>query len=51
MLTKSEHAKVVRFFKDPHKSQATRQSDRRSEERFWQKYKQFGATVQSYCAG
>ncbi|WP_432450472.1 hypothetical protein [Aliiroseovarius marinus] len=48
-LTGSERSKVAKFFKDPHKSQSTRQSDRRSDEKFWKKYKQFGAHVSKYC--
>ena len=49
MLSTSERSQVAKFFKDPHRSQATRQSDRRSDERFWKKYKKFGQTVASYC--
>lgn len=49
MLTNSERSKVAKFFKDPHRSQATRQSDRNSDEKFWKKYKKFGQTVTSYC--
>lgn len=49
MLTRSERSKVAKFFKDPHKSQTTRQSDRAADERFWQKYKRFGQQVRSYC--
>lgn len=49
MLTRGERSKVVRFFKDPHKSQATRQSDRNPDERFWKKYKRFGQKVRAYC--
>ncbi|MDE9449655.1 hypothetical protein J3R80_04130 [Aliiroseovarius sp. Z3] len=49
MLTGTERAKVAKFFKDPHRSQALRQSDRGSDERFWKKYKKFGQTVTSYC--
>lgn len=49
MLSSSEQSRVVKFFKDPHKSQALRQSDRRSDEKFWQKYKQFGQAVSTYC--
>lgn len=48
-LTGSERSKVAKFFKDPHKSQATRQSDRRSDETFWKKYKKFGQTVVAHC--
>lgn len=49
MLSRSEQSRVVKFFKDPHKSQALRQSDRRSDEKFWKKYKQFGQAVSTYC--
>lgn len=48
-LTGGERTKVAKFFSDPHKSQATRQSDRISDERFWKKYKKFGAVVAQYC--
>lgn len=49
-LTGGERSKVAKFFKDPHKSQSTRQSDRRTDEKFWQKYKKFGALVAEYCS-
>ncbi|KPN63683.1 hypothetical protein SAMN04488527_11370 [Aliiroseovarius crassostreae] len=49
MLSRSEQSRVVKFFKDPHKSQVLRQSDRRTDEKFWQKYKQFGQAVNTYC--
>ena len=37
------------FFKDPHKAQEVRQSDRSSHELFWKRYKAFGATAETYC--
>lgn len=37
------------FFRDPHKAQVIRQSDRHSHEVFWQKYKAFGRTAEAYC--
>lgn len=49
-LSRSEQKRAAKFFHDPHKAQETRQSDRASDERFWQAYKQFGATAQSYCS-
>lgn len=49
-LSRSEQKRAAKFFHDPHKAQETRQSDRASDERFWQVYKQFGATAQSYCS-
>lgn len=48
-LSGGERSKVVKFFKNPHKSQSTRQSDRRSDEKFWLKYKQFGKIVARQC--
>lgn len=50
MLTRSERSKVAKFFKEPHKTQETRQSGRRTDEAFWQKYKEFGQTVSTYCS-
>lgn len=49
MLSRSEQSRVIKIFRDPHASQVLRQSDRRSDEKFWQKYKQFGQAVSTYC--
>ena len=38
------------FFKDPQKAQDMRQSDRRSHEIFWKRYKQFGDMARTFCA-
>jgi len=48
-LTRSEQKRAAKFFRDPHKAQETRQSDRAADERFWQAYKNFGTTAESYC--
>lgn len=48
-LTKSERYKVSKWFLDPHKAQQTRQSDRRSDEILWTRYKDFGARAQKTC--
>lgn len=37
------------FFSDPHMAQEIRQSDRRSHEVFWERYKKFGETAADYC--
>lgn len=50
MLTRKEKSRVAKFFKDPHKSQVLRQSDRRSDEKFWAKYKDFGQAVATHCS-
>lgn len=48
-LTKSDQRRATRFFTEPHEAQVVRQSDRRSDEEFWQRYKRFGATAEAYC--
>jgi len=48
-LTNGDQRRAVRFFKDPHQAQIVRQSDRRSDEAFWQRYKRFGTTAAAYC--
>ena len=49
MLNRSERTRVAKYFEDPHLTQVLRQSDRGSDERFWEKYKQFGQAVGTYC--
>lgn len=48
-LSRSDQKQAGKFFRDPHKAQEVRQSDRRSNEAFWQRYKNFGATAEAYC--
>ena len=48
-LTRSDQRRAAKFFGDPHMAQEVRQSDRASDEAFWQKYKNFGATAQAFC--
>ncbi|MBV1868237.1 MAG: hypothetical protein KUG69_10090 [Marinosulfonomonas sp.] len=38
------------FFGDPHKAQEIRQSDRRSHEKFWERYKEFGQAAKTFCS-
>lgn len=49
MLTRSDQKLAATFFKDPHKAQEIRQSDKRRHEKFWTRYKQFGATAARSC--
>jgi len=49
-LSRSEQRKAARFFSDPQRAQDTRMSDRSSDERFWNKYKEFGNAARAYCA-
>lgn len=41
---------MASFFKDPHKAQVIRQSDRRSHEAFWTRYKAWGVAAEESCA-
>lgn len=40
---------AVSFFKDPQKAQDMRQSDRRGDEKFWDRYKQFASAAGDLC--
>jgi hypothetical protein len=49
-LSRSEQRKAARFFDDPQKAQDVRMSDRRSDEKFWGRYREFGNAARAYCA-
>ena len=49
-LDRRDQRMAASFFDDPHRAQEVRQSDRRRDEVFWQKYRRFGSTAESYCA-
>ncbi|MCG7493611.1 hypothetical protein [Thalassobius sp. Cn5-15] len=49
-LSSTDQRKAAKFFKDPHSAQEVRQSDRRSDERFWKRYVDFGATAAAVCS-
>ena len=49
-LSKSDQRRAAKFFKDPHKAQETRQSDRAALEAFWQRYKRFTASAEATCS-
>jgi len=48
-LTGSDQRRAAVFFDEPHKAQETRQSDNRSSERFWKRYKKFSTTAKRMC--
>ena len=50
-LTSRDQRMAAEFFDDPHRAQEIRQSDRRSHEAFWQRYKNFGQTAEIFCQG
>lgn len=49
-LSSSDQRLAASFFKDPHRSQEIRQSDRSSHETFWKRYKKFGERAQQMCS-
>ena len=49
-LSSSEQRMAASFFKDPHRSQRIRQSDRSSHETFWKRYKRFGERAKQMCS-
>ena len=48
-LNRSERKVVSKWFLDPQEAQKVSRSDRRSDERLWQKYKLFGAAAARSC--
>lgn len=49
-LTRSERRKVAKWFGDPHQAQVVRQSDHRSDEILWERYKTFGERAARSCS-
>ncbi|PTW50922.1 hypothetical protein [Rhodovulum kholense] len=49
-LTRGDQSRAAGFFRDPHRAQVVRQSDRRSDEEFWRRYQLFGDTAAAYCS-
>lgn len=50
-LSNAEQRRGVQAFKDPHKVQEWRQSDRASDNAFWAAWKAFGSNTETLCAG
>ncbi len=48
-LNTNERRKVAKWFSDPHQAQVVRQSDRRSDEDLWLRYKAFGEKAKATC--
>lgn len=48
-LSRRDQKLAASFFKDPHKAQEIRQSDKRSNEQFWKRYKEFGSIFAASC--
>lgn len=50
-LRGGDQRKAAKFFSDPDEAQQVRMSKRDSDNEFWARYKNFGATAEAYCAG
>lgn len=48
-LTSSQQRRAVAFYADPHLAQEVRQSDRASDERFWDAYRAYGERAERLC--
>ena len=48
-LSTRDQRVAANFFRDPHKAQELRTSDRRSDEECWARYRSFGETAETYC--
>ncbi len=50
-LSGGDQRRAAKFFKDPDDAHSTWVSQSASDDAFWDRYKQFGAAAESYCAG
>lgn len=50
-LRGADQRKAAKFFTNPDQAQEVRMSKRNSDNDFWARYKNFGATAEAYCAG
>ena len=50
-LSRSDQRRAAKLFKDPEKAQEVRMSDRKADEAFWDRYKNFAAAAEGYCGG
>ncbi len=49
-LIRKDQRLAASFFRDPHKAQVIRQSDKRVHEAFWTRYKAWGSAAEDACA-
>jgi hypothetical protein len=49
-LTSRDQRAAARFFSDPDRAQDVRQSSRKSDREFWERYKSFGYYAEVSCA-
>src|SRR5690606_6114652 len=51
VLSGSDQRRVAKFLKDPDEAHAVWVSKSRSDDAFWERYKQFGEMAEAYCGG
>lgn len=49
-LTGGDQRKAAKFFSDPERAQDVFLSKRSADDAFWDRYQNFGATAEAYCA-
>jgi hypothetical protein len=49
LLTPRDQRLAASFFREPHRAQEVRMSDRAQDERFWDRYRQFGSLAEQSC--
>lgn len=50
-LSGGDQRQAAKFFSDPERAQNVFLSKRASDDAFWDRYRNFGATAEAYCAG
>ena len=50
-LSNSDQRRAAAFFKDPDKAHKVWLSKSDRDDEFWERYKNFGATAEAFCAG
>jgi len=50
-LRGADQKRAAKFFTDPEQAQEVRMSTSDRDNEFWDRYKNFGATAEAYCAG
>lgn len=50
-LRPGDQRRAAKFFRDPDEAQQVRMSKSDNDNEFWDRYKNFGATAEAYCAG
>jgi hypothetical protein len=51
VLSHNDQRRAAKFFRDPDAAHAVWISQRPADDAFWDRYKEFGAMAEAYCAG